>query len=455
MKPLIATLKTLFQCPFLWIFHIALIGIFIGIATSDQFYTATFTPIAILMFLFFSYGGMISSMVADILSKPFTFYLPGHMKMAQRMLFITWLSITVLFFLIVRGIHFNDFKTIDAFFIVCISLISLSYWAGVFILSQVGWLIILIPFLLFLSFLQLRYRMIAIEPMHVLPAHPWVVVFICSFFIFLIYRSVGRIENVRCLCTKPSLWLILSKGINRAPVNMNQYQRIDPTVQSIGSFFSERVSTNYNSRFLANLWGQVYLFVGPLITYRKIFWLQGLWFGIVFFFAFTGRLQVQGSFVIDLINFILVSLFSSLIFNHHGFNPFLLIGRREYFWRGMTILLISISIALAFMTLCIFLFNQFSRNSSPIDWIFLIVPIMTIPLFGGLIILLDKYDKVLLIISMVIAILISLGLSYWAVVVMKNTSFYIDLLIILFAAAITWGFHIAVLYYDSLKRSLC
>ena len=56
---------------------------------------------------------------------------------------------------------------------------------------------------------------------------------------------------------------------------------------------------------------------------------------------------------------------------------------------------------------------------------------------------------------MVIIFCVAVAISYTAFIVMESTPFLIDLLIVLSAIAITWGFHIAVLYYDSMKSDLC
>jgi hypothetical protein len=52
-------------------------------------------------------------------------------------------------------------------------------------------------------------------------------------------------------------------------------------------------------------------------------------------------------------------------------------------------------------------------------------------------------------------ILITVAASLYAVNIMENTSSIVHLMIVLSAAVITWGFHLAVLYYDNMKRSLC
>ena len=63
--------------------------------------------------------------------------------------------------------------------------------------------------------------------------------------------------------------------------------------------------------------------------------------------------------------------------------------------------------------------------------------------------------KTVLIISIVIVFFVAIAASFYVVNVLDHTSFIIDSLIVLSVAVITLGFHLAVLYYDSIKRSLC
>ena len=97
MKPLTANFKTLYQCKKLWIFHLTFIGIYTGAATSNEIGIVDFTSMAIFSLLHFFCGCVIASVAADIFSKPFAFCLPGQIKSAQKMIFLIWLLITVIF----------------------------------------------------------------------------------------------------------------------------------------------------------------------------------------------------------------------------------------------------------------------------------------------------------------------------------------------------------------------
>ena len=250
-------------------------------------------------------------------------------------------------------------------------------------------------------------------------------------------------------------------------MRLNLYKRIGNTPKWIINFFTERILSNHGSRLLANMWDQVYLIIGPFFTYWKGILITCL--QLCVYLSLIPLLQPSSEmflFVLRLALFIFVGLFFSIPFSPGGcrrYNLFIIIGRREYFWRGIVALSIIILMALGCMTVFILLFNLLTQNIIPsvwgskssiilFEWTLLIAPIITIPLFGGLVIL---FKKTRLIISIVIIFCIAVAISYTSFMVMESTPLIIDLLIILSAIAISWGFHIAVLYYDSMKRSLC
>ena len=107
MKPLIANFKTLYQCKKLWIFHLTVIGIYTGVATSNEFNTIDLISIAMFSLLHFYYGCVIGSIATEIFSKPFAFCLPDQIKSAQKMIFLIWLLITVIFTLMAVSLFKN------------------------------------------------------------------------------------------------------------------------------------------------------------------------------------------------------------------------------------------------------------------------------------------------------------------------------------------------------------
>ena len=452
MKPLTANFKTLYQCKKLWIFHLTFIGIYTGAATSNEIGIVDFTSMAIFSLLHFFCGCVIASVAADIFSKPFAFCLPGQIKSAQKMIFLIWLLITVIFTLMAVSL-FKNFKTDYPIFIVSLGLMSFGYWLGVAIIPRLGLFIVILLYIILVPFLKIILK--SIEPMSMVLAHPWAVLLISGILSYFLYRSVGRIDNVRRLCILPSPWWQIWNRFNRKSFGIKQDHRIDRVVEGASNFFSGRIKSNNNSKLLAHFWGQVYLIIGSLVANWKSTLLGGLWIGLIIPYTVTEMTGNRIFLITDMMSLIIVSLLFSLIFNNIRLNLFILIERKEHFWRGVIFLSTAILIFLCLIISCIFIFSLLSGYVLSIKWILLVVPIIIVPMFGGIVILFEKDAYGLRILSMVITFLIAWGLTYYLFFVIEDVPFYINLLIIIIAAAITWGLYFAVLYYISMKQSLC
>ena len=460
MKPLTANLKLLYKCKELWPGHfLLLVGISLVPVAVDKFDNIEFPFMTVSLAFIFAFGANLGGMSAEMLGKPFGFCLAGQIKAVQKMFLLVWLSVTALITPLMIALSSMNVKNELVHFLGAIGIISLSYWVGVTVILPKGRFAALLFF--FFIFFMIPFSIISgtdfVELIFI--AHPWELFLLSSILIYLIYRAVGRIESSN------RLYLRL---FNREDILLNKDKRPGRTSLRVGSFFSERILSNQNTSLLAHLWGQIYFIIGPFATNWK-----GNFIGILFAvicFSFTYLLPGMRTFIFHLSIFILASLFCSIaystdsgIFNYRRYSLFLLMNRREHFWRGIVIMLTVIIIALGFISIFVLLFNLISESLPPaiwgsrypflpFEWALLVVPIIMIPLFGGLVIL---FKKIRLIISMVIIFCVAVAISYTAFIVMESTPFLIDLLIVLSAIAITWGFHIAVLYYDSMKSDLC
>ena len=443
MKPLTANLKILYQRKLLWLLHIIYIGIYIGIASSNKVGTNDYSPLAGIMLMHFIYGIAMGSIFIEIWHKPFTFCFSEQTKAAQNMLLIIWLSLMVLFLLVFGESFLKISRNEFSIFIISAGLLILSYWSGVFFTIFRKWNFVpLIIFIIFISFLSHKDGQEITYNGVLYLFYPWAIFSACVILSCFIYHFSGNIKNMRN-------WRTMSlTGLKK------QYRKSHPLTKGVSNFFTRHI-LNSNSRFLAHLWGQAYLMVGPFIVAWKRILLISLWFGFLIFISFTNRQSDIGFLIFEIGILIMGSLGFSITFQNSPFHNFLLFERKNYFRRRIFILFINIVFFLCFISVCIFICNQFTENLNPVSWKILPVPIIILPLFGGLVILLNKVDSATQITSMVLGFVISLGLSYWALIVMKNAPFLVDLIIVLSATAITWGFHIGVLYYDSMKRSLC
>ena len=443
MKPIIANLKTLYQCKKLWLAHLMLIGFYFGLGTSKELGDLDIIAITAFAFIHFCYGWTIGALISDIFGKPFSYCLPGQKKSAQLMAFLIWLSMIVIFTLI-SGSFSEGPKSGHNFSLISTGLLSLSYWLGVALISRIG-LFIFVFYLLAIILFPILHAMELANPASMLLAHPDTVFLICIILSFLLYRSVGRIEYVRRMCM---LGILRVEGIR-----LNKKERPDWIMKGLSDFFSGRIKSSQTTPFLSHIWAQIYLIAGPFITNPLGMLIILIIFGFWFFMSFTVAKQVP--FFDDFMNSIFIILLSSCFFNYHRFNPFLLTGRREYFWKGITILFISISAPLLLMISSIIIFFFISGSLPHINWVHLISPVIAIPFIGAFIILLDKNNRGLLMFSMVSTIVVASGLSYWGTIALRDTSLIFNSMVILNSAVITWGFHVVVLRYDSMKRPLC
>ena len=90
MKPLTANLKNLYQCRYIWMFHLMLIFGILGMVISCYQPGTDIPFMGLSLIIIAVYGEGIAFIAGGILTKPFGFCLPGHIKTAQEMIFLIW-----------------------------------------------------------------------------------------------------------------------------------------------------------------------------------------------------------------------------------------------------------------------------------------------------------------------------------------------------------------------------
>lgn len=513
MKQLAANLKTLYQCKKIWFAHLLLMGFYFGLGKSEGLANFDFIAITAFAFINLYYGLTIGILISDLFRKPFLYCLPGQKKSAQLMTLLIWLSMILIFFLI-SGLFNEDLKSYYNFYLIFIGLLSLNYWLGVALISPRGVAalnifilssVIVFPILyviksfdpapillaalvtIFLMYIILRYlqkrsvgrienrrlniirykltvsysifilssvilfpilyAMKSHDPEPVLPAMPEIIFLICIILSYLQFRSIGRIEK-RHLCT---FTIIIREGIR-----FSRKEKTHRVIKGFNDFFSGRIITSQSSSFLSHIWAQLYLIFGSFIKN-----LAGMLIGMlmvipvlaIFFFIWFTLIK-QDSNNDNYIIFLFIFLVSNQFINRQRFNSFLLTSRRVCFLRGIVNLFTSTSISILMVTSFIFIFFIISGSLPHNKWILLICPVILIPVLGALIILLEKNNWGSHI-RTTAACAIAVGFWYLWSVDWKVTSIFFTITVSLLAAAIAWGFHLFVLYYDSMKRSLC
>lgn len=444
MKPLTANLKIIFQLKGLWVLHIVFIGIYIGIGTSNEVGTGNYAPLAGIILLHLMYGAVIGATLFFILFKPFTFCLSDQIKAAQNMLLIIWLSLTVLFLTVFGSFLIEDSGVDYSALILVTGLITFGYWVGVYlILPKKNNFLPLLIFLILILYLLYNNIFDSIDSVIRARSYTWIIFFASTITSFFIYRSAGNKENFRNLRIK------LRQGTDQN----NFKSSLLP--EWVNKLFLRNIKSN-NTKFLVHLLGQVYLMIGHSCANWKRMLIAGLWIGFLMLKLFSGETEAPDSEMIikfELAIIILFTLVYSMIFQKRQFYYFLILERKIYLWRRIFLLITHVFICL--LLVFVLIYNQLFINIVPGTWKLLAVPTVFLPLFGGLIIILKKADSSARITSIVLTFFISVGLSFKGYGVIEHVNNLISPIILLSAALVTWGIHIAVLYYDSMKKSLC
>jgi hypothetical protein len=428
----------------------------------------TFSSLLLFCFLL---GQGIGSWTTDIWNKPVIFCMPDQKKIAQKTILTIWFIIigplcaAKLIFLTKNALDFGLFLEL-------IALASLSYWAGICILLR-DYKFFLYP-IFFKVFTTLIIWSLTLDSTEVLlTKYPFPIIAISFLLTYLIFRGVKQIE-LRDFSSNnaPSNFGFVYntnaiKKFEQALMLKFQNHGISRFVDFADVYFSGRIKSQQKSPLFAHLWGRVYLILGPFLPRfwricltapflpAIIIWLLMYFIGgDLFIFEMT-------------IFFVMALLFSAIIFSVQRYHLFLLIGRREQFCGRVIESCIYVLIFLILMSISILLnkiasamipasslFGATLVVKIPMSWIFLIIPVIILPLFGAAFILFRNH-QIMLITALIIAISCSAIFAVYMFVSQPHMSFILNSMILLTATILVWGTHIAALYYDSMKRSLC
>lgn len=459
MNPVIANLKQLYQHRMSWYFLVLLILVKVIVVKKGLFFGASGIDMKILLMIYLICGVIVGGNVADILGKPFVFCLPNHIQSAQKMLLSVWLIILLLFSFLMILLFFMG-HPIDYGFCLCfMGFITLNYWAGTMVILPAGVLNLMAVYMV-VAFTPNRF----IENM--INNQPWGAVLICGILSCLIYYAIGRRENVRRLCGRSWRGILEPSKINIFFIsnpNIHQNKPLNRVTERIGDFVTKQITSHQNTKFSVHLWSQAYLILTPVIH----FWKQVLFSGL-FLLCFQGYLifHFQGVklAMFESVWFVAVSaFFSMLLYGNQRYDTFLLTGRREYFLRGLFLLIISTLACLGFLGALLFLVNLWSEifptmvfmgksyEISQIPWVFMGIPILWMPLFSGVLIF---QRKTMVNIALPWILFIAILISGYAAMAYSEGSFLFHLPMLLSAMAISWGIHLVVLYDRCMKQSL-
>ena len=442
MKPMTANLKILYQHKvFLWM-HLIFILVSFGMVSSHEIGTNNFTVIG-LMGMFFSYGSILGGTLSEIINKPFSFCLSGQIKENKKTILLIWLILMSIFlFVFSRQLALNLENNYLAFGLNT-GIISFGYWIGVFFTTQRKWSIV--PFIILVIAIIFIFNNIGINIFNIINASPvyqWILLFISLLFSFVIYLTsfnIGKLKSQR------------GEGI----VENKKVFISSVLPEAVSSLFLKLIKSNNNKKHTAHLWGQAYLMIGPLILVWKRALFNYFFFGCLLFVPYSAGQGEIESIYLKIGVLILVSLCLGMAIPGKVFQSFLLFERKEYLQRRIIILLVNLIFLLCFISALNFISSLLWAGFDPDLWKVLIIPVIMLPFFRGIAVLSNKLDSAGRITLIVLGYVIMTGFSLWGYFVLANSSILIDLVIIVFAVTVTWGFSFAVLYYDSMKKSLC
>lgn len=469
MKPLAANLKHLYQSSGIWLYNIlflaAILMLCLGSLQPDLPHRWAVISFYICIFSIWCFSCGIGSMISDVWNRPFAFCLPGQKETALKMLLLIWLSSLIISSLIMS----RQFSRISgsgpvASLALFIGTFSMSYWLGVVMgISRRGNNLVFIinTSIIFFGLTLLK------NPHAIIMAYPWSTAFITGLAGYCLYYYVKHGDHLRRLCGNPMFGFLdiynldKQKRLARAYMRMNQDKRPGKVYSFIGDFFSERMRRSHKSQRSLHLWGQIYLIAGSF----AVQWAGILTCGFIVLFLFIS-VSLHGGDILSFMLVMLVIMTSAIggwIGSSYKLDYIMPVGRSAYFLRGVVSMCAGILIAMTCIWIAILSFSILSVISPPADssyslssflWILSVLPVMLSPLFGGFMILL-KLKPFTGSLTMGIIIVTVFALTGYGIIRLEDKPVIFDVIMLLLIAALTWGFHMCSLCYDSMKRPLC
>ena len=454
----------------MWIFHLILV-----IAISSLFGQITATgasefPLFLSLMFFSLYGEMIAVTILGTSHKSFAFCLPDHMREVRKMLFTIWSLIAAVCFLILSTLYLFGVHIDPPVFITHIGLMSLGFWSGTSVyIRKIQFLLL---FILLLLFSLILFEQINSTMLLFIVDNQWPTTFICGILSYLFYRATGSRTNHRRVCALPHAGFRHTSQSKRSHIDREWRYRnsgilFSRLVDFFSTFFTRRIRSKRHSELPPHLWGQLHLIITPFFSRLQLIFASftGSYIFLIVFPSVFARLKGAEFYLFDMLMLIMCSLVFSIICTYPRFKNFLFPGRRIHFLQGIVVVFAAVILVIGFLGASILLFNLlsiiFSRTilmgkpSSVVTlpWTLLMaVPFIMVPLFGGLFVL---FRGAVLMIAISAAIVISIFASFPVIVPVGNTPFTLNTLLFLSTAAVTWGFHLAALYYTGMRRSLC
>ncbi len=353
MNILSANLKHLYQRRIFWLLSLfaafAAFGIVTAMAKGDaRNHLGVFCVPAIWMIFA---GTFLASLPLEILTKPFSYCLPGHQNIPRKFLFWTGLPLSFLwslgFFLFP---DLNFVQTLPA----CLSAFAtftMFYWLGVWLVFRFRAWSLVFGFLPLLVFGEKSLNM-SVFMVDMLVTNPLPMILVGGWINVWAWRYWGRPDLARHYCGK--LWLGAFDFWNKEKMEKLKLARLAETGRKkpdairissgVENFFLSRVRRAESGSAWPYIWGGLYKSFGIMLSKEKQNW---VWLLIIIlpmlcYLCYTGP---GGHMIFFMPGIMVVSM------NLHVQSSLLLSGgRRERFWSALTLAVVTTILITVFVT---------------------------------------------------------------------------------------------------------
>ena len=467
MSVLTANLKHLYQRRGAWFWYLVILfwipmiysPLFARDARAERY-------LGYLLISYFS-GLIAGSVQKEILSKPFSFCLPGHNEIPRR--FIFWVGVVIngllgFVFMFYPGLEFPSVLLVVL--AGCIAGMIVYLFCAVLTLfasekNKIGWVLIPIAFAgVFLKWDMIVQEMIVTSPLIVISSG--------VVFCWFIWRWLGRESLSRKYCGKIAMTLF--DGYNKEKVLKYKLARLaekdkkKPSSMRISSgvegFFVSRISRAETGSLHQYIWGSLYKSFGIMISQGRQEWMRFL-IVILPVLCFLCYMPGGGKNIIFIMPGMMVFQMSLWVYSSLSVSG----GRRQRFWSALALAVttgILITVAVVFLAMATHLLerimpqltirgHEFTFNA--LNIYLSLVPFFMIPVTFtiGLI----SHKKPMLKIVLVIGLFqILFAMSIIGELTIMNWRVQISFMHIIIMLLCSWTVFVAVLRYISMHCCL-
>ena len=346
MTILQANLKHLYQRKGFWLIGPVLgLFAFLGIMVFSDRERHFFLLFASWMYIA---AGFTSALQVEVLTRPFSWSLPGHAGIPVKFLFCIGISVSLFWSLVFL---FYPAPTLAEHLLSCVSVFfagTIIYWLGAWVVFRFpNWVtaIVMVPILMvyggYLDLDALLERVIV---------DAWFAVILLGGLVnFLAWRHWSRPHMARRYCGRP--WLGAFDAWNKVKISEFQQARLAqknkaiPTVlPHVERFFLDRITDRTGPNTAQYIWGGLYRSFG-LITSRKKGGVLS-WLIMLPLLCFLGYIGPAANFI-----FLMPGLMVANMSLHVRSTLLVSGGRRERFWSALSVAVVTTLLVTVIVTL--------------------------------------------------------------------------------------------------------